>query len=86
MVTLNVTSLLVIISITITAIIRIIRDSFKNLSSLIANIILGGIVYVVLNIMGFSIMFNLMTCSIIVLLGLPGIALIIFLKIIFGIF
>lgn len=86
MITLEITSFIVTISIAGIALLRILKDSLKNLASVVLNIMFGGTLFALLNIMGFPITLNLITGSIITLLGVPGVALIVILKMIFNIF
>lgn len=68
------------------ALLRILNDSRKNLCSVIINALLGGTLFAILNIMGISIALNFITGGIILLLGVPGVVLILILKSIFSIF
>lgn len=83
---LELTSFVVTISVGGIALLRIFNDSRKNLCSIILNIMIGGALFAVLNIMGVSITLNLISGSIIAFLGVPGVILLIILKSIFGIF
>lgn len=86
MATLEITSFVLTASIAGIALIRMIKDSLRNLPSIVLNIMFGGFLFAILNILGFSITLNFITGTIIALLGVPGIALIVVLKLIFGIF
>lgn len=66
--------------------IRIFNATRKNLCSIILNILLGGSLFLILNIMGASLPFNLVTGCMIAFLGVPGVVAIILLRILFGIF
>ncbi len=68
------------------ALFRTFNDSRKNICSIIINVILGGTLFIILNIMGVKIPLNLITGGIVVFLGVPGVVLIILLKVIFKIF
>ena len=68
------------------ALLRILNDSRKNLCSVILNAMLGGTLFTILNIMGLKIALNFITGGIILLLGVPGVVLILILKGIFRIF
>lgn len=83
---LEITSLVFTASISFLALIRILNETRKNICSIIINILLGGIVFIIFNIIGFKITLNFITGGIIALLGLPGTILIVFLKLIFKIF
>lgn len=86
MLTLEITSFIITLSIGGVALLRIINDSRKNICSIIMNIMLGGALFAIINLMGFSIKLNLITGSIITFLGVPGIILIVLLKLMFGFF
>ena len=86
MLALEVTSFVVTLSIGGFALFKIFRDSIKNLCSIILNIMIGGALFAMLNIMGVSITLNLISGSIIAFLGVPGVVLLVILKSIFGIF
>lgn len=86
MLAVEITSFLVTISIGGIALLRILRDSMGNICSVILNIMFGGALFAMLNIMGFSITLNLFSGCIIVFLGVPGVVLLVILKIILGIF
>lgn len=66
--------------------IRIFNATRKNLCSIILNIMLGGSLFLILNLMGAELPFNLITGGMIVFLGAPGVIAIILLRILFGIF
>lgn len=68
------------------ALLRIFRDSVKSMSSIVLNLLFGGALYAMVNILGFSITLNLISGCIIAFLGVPGVVLLVILKIIFGIF
>jgi hypothetical protein len=86
MATLEIVSFVITMSIGGVTLIRIINDSRKHLCSIVINILLGGFFFALINIIGFKINLNLITGSIITFLGVPGIALIVILKLMFGIF
>lgn len=86
MITIEIIAFAIVFLLAIIALFRIINDSRKNICSIIINTILGGTIFVVLNMMGFSIKFNIITGGIIVFLGIPGTILIVILKLLFGIF
>lgn len=86
MITLEITSFIITLSLGGVALLRILNESRKNICSIIMNVMLGGALFAIINIMGFSINLNLITGSIITFLGVPGIILIIILKLMFGIF
>lgn len=67
------------------ALIRVMNDARKSICSIILNIMFGGALFVILNIMGVTIALNLVTGGIITFLGVPGVVLLIILKIIFNI-
>jgi inhibitor of the pro-sigma K processing machinery len=68
------------------ALIRVANDARKSICSIILNIMLGGALFIILNIMGVAITLNLITGGIIAFLGVPGVILLIILKTIFKIF
>ena len=86
MLTLEITSFIITLSIGGVALLRIFNDSRKNICSIIMNIMLGGALFAIINLMGFSIKLNLITGGIITFLGVPGIILIVLLKLMFGFF
>ena len=86
MITLEVTSFIITLSIGGFALIRIFNDSRKNICSIIMNLLLGGFLFAMINIMGFSVNLNFITGSIITFLGVPGIVLIVILNLLFGCF
>lgn len=86
MAALQITSYLFTICVGGVALLRIFKDSFKNLSSIILNIMFGGALYAMINILGFPITLNILSGCIIAFLGVPGVVLLVILKIIFGIF
>ena len=65
------------------AIIRTLVDIKKNKITLLLNLIFGGSLFVLLNLMGFQTNLNILTGSLITLYGVPGVALIVVLKLIF---
>lgn len=82
----EITTSIVTISIGGIAVIRAITEARKNFCSIIINIMLGGTLFTILNIMGVEMPLNLITAIIIVLLGVPGVGLILLVKMFFGIF
>lgn len=86
MITLEITSFIITLSIGGIALLRIFNDSRKNICSIIMNIMLGGTLFAIINTMGFTINLNFITGSIITFLGVPGIVLIVILKLMFGFF
>ena len=86
MITLEITSFIITLSIGSIALLRIFNDSRKNICSIIMNIMLGGTLFAIINTMGFTINLNFITGSIITFLGVPGIVLIVILKLMFGFF
>lgn len=86
MVTLEMISFIVTISVGGFAIFRILNESRKHLCSIIVNIMLGGFFFALINIIGYTINLNLITGSIIAFLGVPGVVFIIILKVMFKMF
>lgn len=86
MLTLEATSFIITLSVGGVALFRVLNDSKKNICSIIINLLLGGALFAIINIMGFSINLNLITGSIITFLGVPGVVLIVLLKLLFRIF
>lgn len=82
----EITSFIVTVSLGGVALIRIFNESRKNICSIIVNILLGGTLFAILNIIGVRIDLNLITGGIIAFLGVPGVGLIILLKSLFKIF
>ena len=86
MIALEVTSFVITLSIGGIALFKIFNDSRKNICSIIVNMMVGGALFALINIMGFHINLNFITGTLITFLGIPGIVLIIILKLMFGIF
>ena len=86
MLALEITSFIITFSIGGTALFRILNDSRKNICSVITNIMFGGFFFAIINIIGYTINLNFITGSIITFLGVPGIILIVLLKLMFGVF
>lgn len=82
----EVSSFLITSFVGMVALARIINDARKSLCSIILNIMFGGTLFIILNIIGVDITLNLITGSVVTLLGIPGVILLIVLKTIFKIF
>ena len=86
MATVQITSFIFTLFVGVLTLIRIFRDSVESLSNIVWNLLFGGALYVMVNILGFPITLNLITGGIITFLGVPGVLLLVILKIIFRIF
>ncbi len=83
---LEITSFIVTAGVGGIALFKVFNDSRKNICAIVLNILFGGALFVILNILGYTINLNLITGGIITFLGIPGIILIILLKTMFGLF
>ncbi len=79
-------SFAMIMLICLVAFFRIIYDVKSKALVIVSNVVLGGALYILLNMFGISIYLNLCTGALITLLGPSGVCLIILLKVIFKIF
>ena len=68
------------------AVVNVIRQCMKNITSIFLNVLFGGVLFTILNILGMKLALNMITGGIITFLGVPGVGLIIILKALFGIF
>ena len=69
-----------------TSIYRMLNDIKNDWKQLFWNIFWGSILFSALNLLGLSINLNIVSASLIVLLGVPGIVLTVLLKLLFVIF
>ena len=67
------------------AMLRGLLDVHKNKTAVLWNLLLGGMAFVLVNLLGFHMNLNLMTGGLVTLYGIPGVALIVVLKLIFKI-
>ena len=86
MITFETMSFAMIILFCVVAIFKMINDIRKNVFLILPNLILGGALYIFLNLFGISISLNVLTGTLITLLGASGVCLIVLLKVIFKIF
>lgn len=80
---LAISSLIFISSIGFLALFRILNETRKNLCSIIINILLGGALLTILNLMKIKIVLNFITCGCVALLGVPGVIFTVILNYIF---
>ena len=59
--------------------------SAKRMSMIIINGILGGALFIMLNILGMKLAVNAITIGIIGLLGVPGVLLVVIMKLVLGV-
>ena len=57
----------------------------KRMSMIIINVILGGALFIMLNILGMKLAVNAITIGIIGLLGVPGVLLVVIMKLVLGV-
>ncbi len=62
------------------AIYRMVEELVQNKVKILRNLFAGGLMFSLLNFLGFSIHLNIINSIIIILLGMPGIVLIVVLK------
>ena len=74
-------SMIGIILLIISAIYRMVEELMESKTKILRNLFVGGVMFSLLNFLGFSIHLNIINSIIIILLGLPGIVLIVVLKI-----
>ena len=67
------------------ALINIMLKSVRRMSIIIINVLLGGAMFIILNILGMKLTVNIFTVSAIGLLGIPGVVLVIIMKFILGV-
>lgn len=66
-------------------IVNVMFKSAKRMSVILINVILGGAIFVILNILGMKLAVNAVTIGIVGLLGVPGVVLIVIMKYILGV-
>lgn len=69
----------------ILVLINIMLKSAKRMSMIIINGILGGALFIMLNILGMKLAVNAITVGIIGLLGVPGVLLVVVMKLVLGV-
>lgn len=69
----------------ILVLINLMLKSAKRMSMIIINGILGGALFVMLNILGMKLAVNAITIGIIGLLGVPGVLLVVIMKLVLGV-
>lgn len=66
-------------------IVNIMIKSVRRMSVILINVLLGGALFVILNILGMQLTVNAFTVGLIGLLGVPGVLLVIVMKLILGV-
>ena len=69
----------------ILVLINLMLKSAKRMSMIIINGILGGALFIMLNIIGMKLAVNAITIGIIGLLGVPGVLLVVIMKLVLGV-
>lgn len=69
----------------ILVLINLMLKSAKRMSMIIINVILGGALFIMLNILGMKLAVNAITIGIIGLLGVPGVLLVVIMKLVLGV-
>ena len=65
--------------------INLMLKSAKRMSVILINVILGGALFIILNILGMELTVNALTIGIVGLLGIPGVILVVIMKLILGV-
>lgn len=66
-------------------IVNFMLKSMRRMSVIIINVILGGAFFVILNILGMNLTINAITVALIGLLGIPGVIIVVIMKLILGV-
>ena len=66
-------------------IINLMIRSARRMSVIIINVIFGGALFVILNILGMKLAINAVTIGLIGLLGIPGVFIVVIMKLILGV-
>ncbi len=69
----------------ILVLINLMLKTAKRMSMIIINVILGGALFIMLNILGMKLAVNAITVGIIGLLGVPGVLLVVIMKLVLGV-
>lgn len=69
----------------ILVLINLMLKTAKRMSMIIINVILGGALFTMLNILGMKLAVNAITVGIIGLLGVPGVLLVVIMKLVLGV-
>ncbi len=69
----------------ILVLINLMLKTAKRMSMIIINVILGGALFIMLNILGMKLAVNAITIGIIGLLGVPGVILVVIMKLVLGV-
>lgn len=69
----------------ILVLINLMLKTAKRMSMIIINVILGGALFIMLNILGMKLAVNAITVRIIGLLGVPGVLLVVIMKLVLGV-
>ena len=69
----------------ILVLINLMLKTAKRMSMIIINVILGGALFIMLNILGMKLAVNAITIGIIGLLGVPGVLLVVIMKLVRGV-
>ena len=66
-------------------IINMMLRSAKRMSVILINVLFGGALFIILNILGMELTVNALTVGIVGLLGVPGVILVVIMKLILGV-
>ena len=66
-------------------IVNIMLKSAKRMSVILINVLLGGALFVILNILGMQLAVNAVTIGLVGLLGIPGVIIVVIMKLILGV-
>ena len=69
----------------ILVLINLMLKTAKRMSMIIINVILGGALFIMLNILGMKLAVNAIAIGIIGLLGVPGVLLVVIMKLVLGV-
>lgn len=59
--------------------------SAKKMSNILINVMLGGALFIILNILGMKLAVNVITVGLVSLLGIPGVLLVLIMQLILGV-
>lgn len=66
-------------------IVNIMLKSARRMSVILINVLLGGALFVILNILGMQLAVNAVTIGLVGLLGIPGVIIVVIMKLILGV-
>lgn len=66
-------------------IVNIMLKSARRMSVILINVLLGGALFVILNILGMQLAVNAVTIGLVGFLGIPGVILVVIMKLILGV-